>query len=490
MLTIRTARRAAVCALAVLAVCAPLYSENSTSAQAADVNAEKVVQYAKSKTYITSRPNEVTRFYGLECDWCSMFVYYCAYKTGVGNSVPNTTFCDSQYGYKGGVEIFKSWNEWQNSSANGGNYVPVRGDVIYFDWDLDGYSDHVGFVDYVSDGRVHTVEGNSGTYGDCVKLNTFPLSYSHILGYGTPDYSKNSSSVTPTQLGNKTESEKNPPQTTAAAETKTPVTTVTTTAVPEVRIPADFRVSSEIGAWLRAENSSRGKKLGILSTDQIVTVDRISGNWVHILATSVEESDDKFSGWTAITNLEAVDEKISETTTAPPAETASVTTTTTTTTVAATTAAPTESCTVYRVDSAVGARFRSSPRFDSSNTVCILDTDTLLSVYRIDGDWAYVQVSLDDQFTYGYVHISTIVKADLNTSSEVENTVTYKVTSDIGCWFRSDPEFSDDNLLDLLDTDEEIEVINVCGDWAFAITADDEGHTMYGYVHTSNIKKA
>lgn len=488
MLAIRTARRAAVCTLAFLAACAPLYSEKSTSVQAADVKADKVVQYARSKTYITSRPNEVTRFYGLECDWCSMFVYYCAYQCGAGSSVPNTTFCDSQYGYKGGVEIFKSWNEWQNSSANGGNYVPVRGDVIYFDWDLDGYSDHVGFVDYVSDGRVHTVEGNSGTYGDCVKLNTFPLSYSHILGYGTPDYDKKASSITPTQLGNKTDSEPKPVQTTAAAETKTPVTTVTTSAVPEVHLPADFRVSSEIGAWLRAENSSKGKKLGILSTDQIVTADRRSGNWVHILATSVEESDDKFSGWTAITNLEALAEKPAETTTDEVTETTSVTTTSTTTTV--TTAAPTENCTVYRVDSVIGARFRSSPEFNSSNTVCILDTDTLLNVYRIDGDWAYIQVSLDGQPTYGYVHLSTIVKADLSTSSEVENTVTYKVTSDIGCWFRSDPEFSDDNLLDLLDTDEEIEVISVCGDWAFATISDDEGHTMYGYVHTSNIKIA
>lgn len=42
-----------------------------------------------------------------------------------------------------------------------GSYVPVAGDLIFFDWGNDGIIDRVGIVENVADGRVNTVEGNS-----------------------------------------------------------------------------------------------------------------------------------------------------------------------------------------------------------------------------------------------------------------------------------------------------------------------------------------
>lgn len=58
----------------------------------------------------------------------------------------------------------------------------------FFDWDdggQDGSSDHVGIVEKVENGRVYTVEGNSG---DSVRQNSYPVGYYEIYGYGTPAY--------------------------------------------------------------------------------------------------------------------------------------------------------------------------------------------------------------------------------------------------------------------------------------------------------------
>lgn len=49
----------------------------------------------------------------------------------------------------------------------------------------DGSSDHVGIVEKVENGRVYTVEGNSG---DSVRQNSYPIGYYEIYGYGTPAY--------------------------------------------------------------------------------------------------------------------------------------------------------------------------------------------------------------------------------------------------------------------------------------------------------------
>ena len=55
-----------------------------------------------------------------------------------------------------GVKWFQTKDQFQD-----GSYVPAAGDIIFFDWKNDGTIDHVGIVENVADGMVHTVEGNS-----------------------------------------------------------------------------------------------------------------------------------------------------------------------------------------------------------------------------------------------------------------------------------------------------------------------------------------
>ena len=53
--------------------------------------------------------------------------------------------------------------------------------IIFFDWDHDGNSDHVGIVEKCEGGRVYTVEGNSS---DQVRQRNYAMDYASILGYG------------------------------------------------------------------------------------------------------------------------------------------------------------------------------------------------------------------------------------------------------------------------------------------------------------------
>lgn len=59
-----------------------------------------------------------------------------------------------------------------------------KGDVVLFDWESDGTSDHVGLVVANSGGVLRTIEGN--TNNGCVARRT--RSYSTVIGVIRPDY--------------------------------------------------------------------------------------------------------------------------------------------------------------------------------------------------------------------------------------------------------------------------------------------------------------
>lgn len=81
----------------------------------------------------------------------------------------------------GGVHWFEDRALWQDA----GGYVPAPGDIIFFDWEQDGESDHVGIVEYVEGDYVHTVEGNTS---NSVARRSYRLDSSSVIGYGTPMY--------------------------------------------------------------------------------------------------------------------------------------------------------------------------------------------------------------------------------------------------------------------------------------------------------------
>ena len=59
------------------------------------------------------------------------------------------------------------------------------GMIIFFDWESDGESEHVGIVEKVENGIVYTIEGNSG---DSCRINQYFIGNYQILSYSVPQY--------------------------------------------------------------------------------------------------------------------------------------------------------------------------------------------------------------------------------------------------------------------------------------------------------------
>ena len=121
-------------------------------------------------------------WYGFDSrvEWCACFVSWCANECGYIDTgvIPKYAGCVN------GVQWFKDRGQWMDGSAE-----PAPGMIIFFDWDdengQDGLSDHTGIVEKVENGRVYTIEGNSG---DSVRQNSYPVGHYEVLGYGCPDF--------------------------------------------------------------------------------------------------------------------------------------------------------------------------------------------------------------------------------------------------------------------------------------------------------------
>jgi len=109
-------------------------------------------------------------------EWCACFVSWCANECGYIDAgvIPKFAGCIQ------GSNWFKERGLWQD-----GSFTPSAGHIIFFDWEGDGETDHVGIVEKVENGTVYTVEGNSG---DACKQNSYSIGNSVIYGYGTPAY--------------------------------------------------------------------------------------------------------------------------------------------------------------------------------------------------------------------------------------------------------------------------------------------------------------
>lgn len=124
-------------------------------------------------------------WYGLNSrvEWCACFVSWCANECGYLDTgvIPKYAGCGN------GVNWFKDRGEWIDGSAE-----PVPGMIIFFDWDnkgssgpQDGSADHTGIVEKVENGKVYTVEGNTG---DSCAERQYTIGHYEILGYGAPAY--------------------------------------------------------------------------------------------------------------------------------------------------------------------------------------------------------------------------------------------------------------------------------------------------------------
>ena len=106
--------------------------------------------------------------------WCACFLSWAAAQTA--GDPPRFADVDE------GMAAFQSGSRWAEA---GGEYTPIPGDYIFFDWGGGSDPAHVGAVLYVENGWVYTIEGNSGGR---VAVQRYALSDPRIVGYGLLDW--------------------------------------------------------------------------------------------------------------------------------------------------------------------------------------------------------------------------------------------------------------------------------------------------------------
>ena len=104
--------------------------------------------------------------------WCACFASWCGDQAGLIESgkMPKFSLCDD------GIAWFQSKGKWKSRG-----YSPAPGTLIFFDWNGDGTSDHVGIVEKTEGSTVYTVEGNSS---DTVNQRSYDINNGTIMGYG------------------------------------------------------------------------------------------------------------------------------------------------------------------------------------------------------------------------------------------------------------------------------------------------------------------
>lgn len=110
--------------------------------------------------------------------WDSEFVSWVANKAGYVEAGIIPKFGTATEG----VDWFK-----ENNSFKTTEYTPKAGDIVFYDYDGDGVTDHTGIVTAFANNQVNTVEGG---VSDVVRKSSYKLNDSKIVGFGVPDYAK------------------------------------------------------------------------------------------------------------------------------------------------------------------------------------------------------------------------------------------------------------------------------------------------------------
>lgn len=132
-----------------------------------------VVQIAQSQIgNIGGRPYWSWYGFNSRVEWCACFVSWVMNEAGLieDGTVPKFAYCPT------GIQWFKQHDQWQ-----GRQYTPASGDVIFFDWQNDGISDHVGIVEKVENGTLIYYEFSINSGASILLHNTILIKFSFSL---------------------------------------------------------------------------------------------------------------------------------------------------------------------------------------------------------------------------------------------------------------------------------------------------------------------
>lgn len=105
-------------------------------------------------------------------EWCACFITWCGGQCGYVKEdlLPMTSSPWVQ------MDFFKQRNQWVAAGTE-----PSPGMIVFYDYYGNGMPDHVGIIENVENGEVHSIEGN---WGDSVQRVTRVLGDPEVMGYG------------------------------------------------------------------------------------------------------------------------------------------------------------------------------------------------------------------------------------------------------------------------------------------------------------------
>ena len=114
--------------------------------------------------------------------WCAAFVSAMSIACDFTDIIPTECGCERQ------IELFRKLNCWEERDSA----IPLPGDLIYYDWNMEekgectGWADHVGIVVGTKWPFLKVIEGN---FEDSVSYHYLLLNDVQIRGFAKPDYS-------------------------------------------------------------------------------------------------------------------------------------------------------------------------------------------------------------------------------------------------------------------------------------------------------------
>ncbi len=165
----------------------------------AESQADAIVSVALAEEGYTegaNNDNKYGRWYNYNnAPWCAMFISWCANQAGIPeNVIKKNASADNMYSS-------------QKTGNFGGTYYPKnsispqKGDIVYYDWNRNGCSDHVEIVISVNESSKTFTSVGGNTRGDSGgsegvrRHSNYSFTSSYIVGFERPNYS---GSVTPT----------------------------------------------------------------------------------------------------------------------------------------------------------------------------------------------------------------------------------------------------------------------------------------------------
>ena len=448
---------------------ASLLCNTAASSVSASQKGEEVAKYAEGLVGISGRPNIITDYWRLVTEWCAMAVFYVGDKTGVPNSFPRSTYVDKSGIYKDPTlgPGFRDWFEERGRFYYQGELIPGAGDLIIFDYNGDGYGDHIGFVKSYNGATniVYTIEGN---VNDQMLPQYYYANDYRILGYCRPDYNDSNYSAPPVTTV------PTPVVTTTAVSNFVPTSTTTTVAVNPVTPPSynssDYYVSSSIGCNLRSQPEFNDNNImQILDTNTTLHVISTSGSFYYVRVGNTDTY--------GYVHYSTVSQRGQNTYSYGCKEN-------------------------YYISSQYGCYLYDSP--NSTGSSKILDTNQKITLLSQGSEYSYIEVVMYNGNVYnGYVEndvISPISQTSTNTTTNSSGIVlsgtsysscgcipytNYKyVSSDIGCKFRSQPNMNDSNVMYILDTYTPVNIISAEQDFYYCSVYVNQ-QQVYGYIHSS-----